>query len=257
MTELFRNWSGKWLRQVCLGSGYACALALLPASGAARGPTDLPRICLQAAYQASQRHSVPFDVMRAITLVETGRMINGQMQPWPWAIHAREQGHWLPDSGQAALLVRAALAEGHTNIDIGCFQINYRWHHQHFPSVEAMLDPDKNADYAARLLQGHFQRLGSWTRAAGAYHSQTPEFAERYIARFVALRSSVSQPPAPLASGTPPDAASSPTRYALLQGSHDRAVQAATGSLVPAASFISVGPLISLDRAPLLPPERP
>jgi len=65
-----------------------------------------------------------------------------------------------------------------------CFQINYKWHHQHFSSLEAMFDPIINTDYAARFLTDLFGELGSWSAAAGAYHSRTPKYATRYTKRF-------------------------------------------------------------------------
>ena len=42
-----------------------------------------------------------------------------------------------------------------------------------FPSVESMFDPATGADYAAQFLRSLY-RLGNWSTAAGAYHSQTP-----------------------------------------------------------------------------------
>ncbi len=41
---------------------------------------------------------------------------------------------------------------GATLIDLGCMQINHHYHAEHFKSVEEMLDPRRNVDYAARFL---------------------------------------------------------------------------------------------------------
>ena len=63
-------------------------------------------------------------------------------------------------------------------------QINYRWHGHAFPSLEDMFDPEWTATYAAQFLRTLYEERGSWSAAAGAYHSLTPELAQKYRARF-------------------------------------------------------------------------
>jgi hypothetical protein len=94
------------------------------------------------------------------------------------------EGHWLDTAEDAEALVHKALAQGRTNIDIGCFQLNHRWHGDAFASVADMLDPLANALYAAEYLSQHYGQTGDWAAAAAAYHSSTPEHAERYQVRF-------------------------------------------------------------------------
>ena len=142
--------------------------------------------CLRAAQLAAQEEGVPLSVLLTVALVETGRAGAAGMHPWAWAVRAQDRGHW-PDTAQAALgIAQAAQASGATNIDLGCFQINLRWHGDAFDSLTAMLDPVGNARYAARLLRAHHARLGDWTLAAGAYHSARADHSARYRARFAA-----------------------------------------------------------------------
>ncbi|HEX9858725.1 MAG TPA: lytic transglycosylase domain-containing protein, partial [Paracoccaceae bacterium] len=96
-------------------------------------------------------------------------------------------GHWFATREEALAHAAVALDAGRRNLDLGCFQLNHRWHAGGFPSLEAMLDPAANALYAARFLQRLHETHGDWSRAAGAYHSNTPEFAERYRTRFDSL----------------------------------------------------------------------
>ncbi len=140
-------------------------------------------LCLAAAHRAAALEDVPLDWLLAIALVESGRDTGAGLRPWPWAIHTLGQGHWDADRAQARARAQAVVDAGTRNIDLGCFQINYHWHGAQFPSIDAMLDPQENARYAARLLRGHHDRLGSWALAAGAYHSATPARAEVYLAR--------------------------------------------------------------------------
>lgn len=143
-------------------------------------------LCDAAAFAASQQTGVPLQVMQAITRVETGRALPDStgLQPWPWAINQGGNGAWFNTEGEARAFAEIAVAQGSRNIDIGCFQLNHRWHAKGFPSLEAMFDPLQNALYAARYLQEKYQETGDWSLAAGAYHSATPEFSDRYQSRF-------------------------------------------------------------------------
>lgn len=164
------------------------AAGLWLATGADARPVDDPAALCDAAARAAARSSaVPLEVLAAVALVETGRAdARGTPRPWPWAINVAGQGAWHATPEDALRAARRALAAGVRNVDLGCFQINHRWHSHAFPSLEAMLDPVTNARYAAQLLAGHYARRGSWPAAAAAYHSATPVHAQRYRKRFEA-----------------------------------------------------------------------
>lgn len=159
----------------------------------AGGPAAASDICFRAADQAAARHNVPADVMRAITLTETGRRQDGALTPWPWTVNMEGAGHWFDTRAEAMAFVEQHHARGARSYDVGCFQINWRWHSEHFEGLAQMFDPAANADYAARYLTEHFTALGDWSRAAGRYHSGTPEFATRYAARFDQIRAGLGE----------------------------------------------------------------
>ena len=146
-------------------------------------------ICDLVAQQAAQESGVPVSVMKAITRTETGRNQGGRLTPWPWTVNMEGAGHWFDSRAEAQAYVDKHHVRGARSYDVGCFQINYRWHGQHFTSVEAMFDPLTNARYAARFLSELFSETGDWSAAAGAYHSRTPKFANRYRTRFDRIRS--------------------------------------------------------------------
>jgi len=50
-----------------------------------------------------------------------------------------------------------------------------------------MFDPEWTATYAAQFLRTLYEERGDWAAAAGAYHSLTPELAQKYSARFRTL----------------------------------------------------------------------
>lgn len=159
------------------------ALALVtPAQ--ARKPTP-PDLCLNAAQMAARETGVPLRVLLAITLTETGRQDGeGGFVPWPWALNQGGESHWFATQQEALEHLAPALAAGTTNIDLGCFQLNWRWHNAGFASATAMMEPEENALYAANLLARLYADSGDWSVAAGAYHSATPAYANRYKARF-------------------------------------------------------------------------
>ncbi|NBB97488.1 MAG: transglycosylase SLT domain-containing protein [Alphaproteobacteria bacterium] len=199
-------------------------------------------LCDQAAQAAARTHGVPLDMLRMVALLETGRKQGGALRPWPWALNAGGTSHWLPDKRAAKAKARDILATGRRNLDFGCFQLNYHWHGAQFSGIDAMLDPGLNADYAARYLLSQYRRLGDWKAAIGAYHSRTPEHAQRYLARYDSIKRQLT----PLAETAPAPSAPGPSRprnrFALLTGGGG----GARGSLVPSSVLAQSRPLIAM-----------
>lgn len=157
-----------------------------------------PQICDAAARDAARATGVPVALLLTLTRVETGRTSpHTAPEPWPWTLNTGGRGSYH-DTAQAALsAARRAISEGRRSIDIGCFQINYRWHGDRFPSLEVMLDPSQNALYAARFLRTLYAEFGDWTAAAGAFHSRNPEKSAAYLARVQKIRSHMAPHVAP------------------------------------------------------------
>ncbi|WP_097030070.1 lytic transglycosylase domain-containing protein [Cereibacter ovatus] len=185
-------------------------------------------LCEQAAVRAARQTGVPRDVLLAITLTETGRATDGgPLRPWPWAVNVAGQGHWFASREEAVGFAEDHIRNGSSNFDVGCFQLNHRWHGGAFTSPDQMFDPEANALYAASYLKTLKDRSGDWAEAAGAYHSATPALAERYRSRFDQLYSRLSD------DATPADQFLVRTnRYPLLQLGD----AGSTGSLVPLAA---------------------
>ncbi|QUJ76301.1 lytic transglycosylase domain-containing protein [Sulfitobacter albidus] len=190
------------------------------------------QVCDVAAQTIAQETSVPLNVLRAITRTETGRNRAGTLQPWPWTVNMQGKGVWFDDEDQARAYVFHHFKKGARSFDVGCFQINYRWHGQHFNSIEEMFDPLINTRYAARFLRELYAELGDWTAAAGAYHSRTEKYADKYMARFARILRDLPQ-------SRPAIVRATPTRqqrhnsYSLLTGSGSTPTR---GSLVPLTS---------------------
>lgn len=141
-------------------------------------------LCDAAAQVAARDTGVPLSVLRAVTRTETGRDSGGALTPWPWTVNMEGQGVWFESLDKAKAYVFRHFKSGARSFDVGCFQINYRWHSAGFRSIDEMFDPLANARYAAHFLKDLYTETGNWTKAAGAYHSRTAVHARRYEARF-------------------------------------------------------------------------
>lgn len=199
-------------------------------------------ICDAAARRAAQSQGVPLDVLRAIARVETGRLRDGRLEPWPWTINVEGQGYWFTSEVEAKSYVFNIFKAGKRSFDIGCFQINYRWHGKAFRSIDAMFDPDENATYAARFLTELYAELGSWPAAVGAYHSRTPSLANAYSGRFQTVLAQLDQSP-PTAPGRVTRDPFTTAATPLIPVNLPQPGGGALGSLVPpsgtATAFIS------------------
>ena len=148
---------------------------------------DAATLCEDWAAVAAAEHAVPERLMRAIARVETGRQSRGTVRAWPWAVNVEGEGHWFATRQEALDYAGARLGAGATQVDIGCFQLNVGWHARAFSGLDQMIDPARNARYAARFLAALHDEFGDWTQAAAAYHSRTPEHGRAYVARLAAM----------------------------------------------------------------------
>lgn len=188
-------------------SGLCFGLLLVAAAGLASASTS--SLCDAAAARAARETGVPVAVLLALTRTETGRGRGDRLAPWPWTVNVRGAGHWFDTREGARGFADQNLGRGTRSFDVGCFQINYKWHGAAFTSVDQMFEPLANARYAAAFLARLHAELGDWSLAAGAYHSRTETLARRYRARFgrivarLAGDPPVPQPAAPLANRAP------------------------------------------------------
>lgn len=172
-----------WSRRI-----YCPFIAILVTSCVAIFPAlasnDTFELCTRAAQDAAVQTGVPLSVLNAISLSETGRTRGGEFRPWPWTVNMEGKGVWFDTEQAAREYVYKNHKRGARSFDVGCFQLNYKWHGKAFSSIEQMFDPSENAAYAARFLKQLHAELGNWPDAAGAYHSRTPKYASKYKKRF-------------------------------------------------------------------------
>ncbi len=166
------------------GTGLFAANALAQA-GKALG--SLENICLSEARRAEAQHGIPSGLLQSITRVEAGRKtVTGEFMPWAWTLNDAGEGLFF-DSREAAMrhLEAAVAAPGHS-VDVGCMQVNTKWHMEGFHNLSDMLDPVQNADYAAGFLLDLHEAHQSWDDAVKHYHSSEPGKNVAYHGRVLA-----------------------------------------------------------------------
>lgn len=163
------------------------AVALVIALAASAAPAQ---DCETLAADAGRAEGLPDGLMPAIARVESGRRTaEGDVRAWPWTLNEAGKGHFFATKAEALDHLATALQSGVENIDIGCMQINHRWHAEAFTSVEEMMDPLANTRYAARFLRELRAQLGSWQEATRAYHSRDADRGAAYEQRVAAVMS--------------------------------------------------------------------
>ncbi len=160
-----------------LAAGFISSAAnVLPA--AAQNP------CESEILRAADRYGVPAGILYAVGLTETGR--KGSLQPN--ALNIEGKAVFAASAGEAAATFESARRGGARLIDLGCMQINHHYHSKNFRSVEEMLDPRRNVDYAARFLARLHARHQTWSMAVARYHAgpDNDPAQKRYVCRVIA-----------------------------------------------------------------------
>jgi len=118
----------------------------------------------------------------AMALTESGQSrMTAEYRAWPWTLSIDREAHYFPDRAAASAALKAALENEAEQLGVGLFQIEYRYHAHRFDSVDAMLDPYRNAQVAAAIFsEGLQQTDGDLWAAVGLFHSATPALAAAY-----------------------------------------------------------------------------
>jgi soluble lytic murein transglycosylase-like protein len=156
--------------------------ALCISSGTASA-SSAQKLCEKEMMQASRKYDVPLGMLYAVGLTETGRA--GSLAPF--ALNIEGRAAYGLSVREAVEHFEAARRSGAKLIDLGCMQINHYFHAEHFASIEDMLDPSKNVDYAARFLKQLYSREGTWTMAVARYHAgpNNNPAQKRYVCRVI------------------------------------------------------------------------
>ena len=152
-------------------------------------------LCLAAAKEASADYGVNFDLLQTIAAVESGvwNEFHNAYVAWPWTVNAKGRGYYFKTKEEAIAAAKKFIASGITSIDVGCMQINMKFHGKAFSSLEDAMDPQQNVRYSAKFLRTLYSRNGNdWKQAAKNYHSGNSTegtlYANRLSRRFEAYK---------------------------------------------------------------------
>jgi soluble lytic murein transglycosylase-like protein len=140
--------------------------------------------CEDAISAAAAKYDIPEGILYSVGLTETGR--KGSLQPY--AMNVEGKAHYFEGVEDALQAFQRAREGGAVLIDVGCMQINQHFHGENFTSVEAMFDPGRNVEYAARFLSNLHRRHETWTMAVARYHAgpNNDPAQKRYVCRVIA-----------------------------------------------------------------------
>lgn len=162
----------------CVMSCVALLFMASASSAAASGQNSAQSLqassnaCLSQIPDAAEHYGVPFGLLVAMARVESTRP--GTDEPWPWTLNIRGDSKFL-DTKQGTLTAIAEHWNGEGRpplIDIGCMQINLRYHlHEFDGDIPRLLDPATNVFYSAWFLRQLYDKAGNWTAAVARYHA--------------------------------------------------------------------------------------
>ena len=157
-------------------------LSMSPAASKAR---DTAGLCQRATAGQESARRIPRKLLHAISIAESGRWDKNRREntAWPWTVTSGGKGRYLPTKQAAIRTVRKLKRQGVRNIDVGCMQINLKYHPKAFKSLDDAFDPGKNAAYAAKFLVKLRQDKRSWVQAVKHYHSATRALHNPYRAK--------------------------------------------------------------------------
>lgn len=132
-----------------------------------------------------KKYHMPSNLLRAVAITESGKWVK-QLEKnvaWPWTINVEGRGYQFESKAQAIRAVKQHVADGRRSIDVGCMQINLKYHPDAFRNLEQAFEPRYNVAYAANFLADKHKQKGSWEHAIRHYHNANTLYSDKYIER--------------------------------------------------------------------------
>ena len=154
---------------------------------------DFPSLCDVFFKKHEKLKSLPPYLLKSISLKETGRWDNKAKESfaWPWTVTSGKWSHYFESKESAIRAVKRLQLRNITNIDVGCMQINLKYHPKAFSSLDQAFDPNSNISYAASFLKKLHRQKKSWHRSIENYHSSNPKYNYKYRNKVIEIWKSV------------------------------------------------------------------
>ena len=132
-------------------------------------------LCEKIIKNIELQTDIPKGLLLGIGKAEAIRKINNKYIIWPWTINHAGKSMFFDTKKQMRNYVSKNLKKNDFNIDVGCMQINIKWHKNNFKKIADMFEVSPNISYAASFLLQLKNKHGSWDKAIKHYHSSDPK----------------------------------------------------------------------------------
>lgn len=137
--------------------------------------------CSQYFSKYERQYLLPSRLLKAIAIQESGKWNTDYQKkmPWPWTMNVRGKGYYFESKEEAMKKFEYYRAKGIKSIDVGCMQVNMKYHGKAFRNFKQAFDPEYNIKYSAILLRKLYKQYGSWKIAVANYHAGSNISEER------------------------------------------------------------------------------
>ena len=117
---------------------------------------------------------------------------NNDFRSWPWTLNVSGKSIYF-DTKEEILSYLKNNIEKKKSIDVGCMQINTKYHLKNFKDLNQIIEPAENVKYAAIFLSDLYKKYRSWNEAIARYHSSVPNKKKRYLKKVYSFWNDVRQ----------------------------------------------------------------
>ncbi len=130
-----------------------------------------------------KQFNLPNKLLTSIALVESGlKKEKKEFGSWPWTLNVAGKSIYFNNKKETLSFLKKKL-NSRKSIDVGCMQINTKYHLKNFNSLEQLIEPEENVKYAASFLSSLHKKHRSWNEAISRYHSSIPKKKQQYLKR--------------------------------------------------------------------------
>ena len=166
--------------KICITKLFFILIIFSPINLFASVKTNL--VCEKIIKNIESLTGIPEGLLLGIGKTEAGRIIDKkELRVWPWTVNHAGKSLFFDNKKQMKNYVLKHLTKGDNNLDVGCMQVNLKWHKHNFKQVNDMISPEPNISYAASFLVQLKNKYGNWNEAIKNYHSSDPDKNKPYL----------------------------------------------------------------------------
>ena len=124
-------------------------------------------------------YNLPNKLLTSIALVESG-IKKSEFKSWPWTLNVSGKSMYFDNKSETIKYLKSNI-NLKKSIDVGCMQINTKYHLKNFKDLSHLVEPEENVKYAAIFLRKLYKKHKSWNEAVSRYHSSIPKKKKDYL----------------------------------------------------------------------------